>query len=158
MENKENKKIKERLYRDKPLMNISLNEFERPTNDYNTNLRRLCISLGLVSSGESRIAVVYILDILLKARKKRPNGIDSYEISKELYKKRTRIVYANILRDLRKLMAVGIVEKRDGLYRIKENMRLNEVISSFVKPYIIDRTLNRIEEYANAIENFQQTK
>ncbi len=152
MDNKENKKIKERLYRDRPLSGISLNEFEKPTNDYNTNIRRLCISLGLVRPGESRIAVVYILDILLKARKKRPSGIDSYEIVKELYKKKVRIVYANILRDLRKLISIGIVEKRNNLYRVRENMRLNEIIAEFVKPYIIDRTLGKIEEYAKAVE------
>ncbi|MCL4391394.1 MAG: hypothetical protein M1284_02485 [Candidatus Parvarchaeota archaeon] len=152
MENKENKKIRERLYKDRPLSGIALNEFERPTNDYSTNIRRLCISLGLISPGESRIAIVYILDILLKARRKRPDGLDSYEIIKELYKKKIRIVYANILRDLRKLISIGIVEKRNNSYRIKENMRLNEIISGFIKPYIIDRTLSKIEEYAKAVE------
>lgn len=152
MDNKENRKIREKLYRDKPLSGISLNEFEKPTNDYNTNIRRLCISLGLVRPGESRIAIVYILDILLKSRKKKPDGIDSYEIIKELYRKKVRIVYANILRDMRKLMAVGLVEKRNTMYRIRENMKLNEIISGFVKPYIIDRTIGKIEEYAKAVE------
>lgn len=152
MDGKENKKIRGRLYKDRPLSGISLNEFERPTNDYNVNIRRLCISLGLVSPGESRIAIVHILDILLKTRKKNPDGLDSYELIKELYKKKTKIVYANILRDLRKLMAVGIVEKRNGHYRIKENMRLDEIISSFIKPYLIDRTLSKIEEYARSVE------
>ncbi|MCL4376543.1 MAG: hypothetical protein M1322_01565 [Candidatus Parvarchaeota archaeon] len=152
MDNKENKKIRERLFKDRPLSGISLNEFERPTNDYNTNLRRFCISLGLISPGESRIAIVYLLDILLKARKKRPEGLDSYEIIKELYKRKVKIVYANILRDLRKLIAVGLVEKRNSFYRIKENMKLNEIISSFIKPYIIDRMLSKIEEYAKSID------
>ena len=152
MDNKENKKLKERLYKDRPLSGISLNEFERPTNDYNTNLRRFCISLGLISPGESRIAMVYILDVLLKCRKRNPEGLDSYEIIKNLYKKKVKIVYANILRDLRKLMAVGLVEKRNSLYRIKENMKLDEIISDFIKPYIIDRMLNKIEEYARSID------
>lgn len=152
MDNKENKKIRERLYRDKPLSGITLNEFERPTNDYNTNIRRLCISLGLVRPGESRIAIVYILDILLKARKKRPYGMDSYELIKELYKRKVKIVYANILRDLRKLMATGIVEKRNNQYMIRENMKLNDIMTNFIKPYIIDRTLNKIIEYAKAVE------
>jgi Fe2+ or Zn2+ uptake regulation protein len=152
MDSKGTKKITERLYKDRPLSGISLNEFERPTNDYNTNIRRLCISLGLVRPGESRIAIVYILDILLKARKKRPNGMDSYEIIKELYKKKVRIVYANILRDLRKLISVGIVERRNSFYRVRENMKLDEIMTSFVKPYIIDRTLSKIEEYAKAVE------
>jgi hypothetical protein len=152
MDNKENKKIKERLFKDRPLSGIALNEFERPTNDYNTNIRRFCISLGLVSPGESRIAIVYLLDILLKARKKRPEGLDSYEIIKELYKRKIKIVYANILRDLRKLIAVGLVEKRNSLYRIKENLKLDEIITSFIKPYIIDRMLGKIEEYAKSID------
>jgi hypothetical protein len=152
MDNKGNKKIKERLFKDRPLSGISLNEFERPTNDYNTNLRRFCISLGLISPGESRIAIVYLLDILLKARKKNPEGLESYELTKELYKRKVKIVYANILRDLRKLIAVGLVEKRNNLYRIKENLKLNEIISSFIKPYIIDRILSKIEEYAKSID------
>ena len=152
MDKKEGKKIREILYKDEPLSGISLNEFERPTNDYNTNIRRLCISLGLIRPGESRIAIVHILDMLLKARKKNPDGFDSYDIIKGLYKKKIKIVYANVLRDLRKLISVGIVEKRNNMYRIRENMKLNEIITSFIKPYIIDRTLSKIEEYAKAVE------
>jgi hypothetical protein len=151
MDNKENKKIRERLFRDRPLSGISLNEFERPTNDYNTNLRDFdfirAYKLWRKQNSDSILA-----DILLKARKKRPDGLDSYEIIKELYKRKVKIVYANILRDLRKLIAVGLVEKRNSFYRIKENMKLNEIISSFIKPYIIDRMLSKIEEYAKSID------
>lgn len=154
MDKKDGRKIKERLYIDRPLSGISLNEFEKPTNDYNVNMRRLCISLGLVRPGESRIAIVYILDILIKARKKKKEGLDSYEIVNELYKKKIKIVYANILRDIRKLINAGLVEKRNNLYRIRENMKLNEIVTSFIKPYIIDRTLKKIEEYADAVEKY----
>ncbi len=145
-------RIRKRLYKDKPLAGISLNEFEKPSSDYFTNLRRFCISIGVISPGESRVAIIHILEILLKSKKSRKDGVDSYEIIKELYKTDIKIVYANILRDLRKLIAVGIVERRENRYRIKENMKLKELLETFIKPYIIDRILKRIEEYADSID------
>ena len=148
----ENGDIRKRLYKDKPLAGISLNEFEKPGTDYMTNLRRFCISLGVISTGESRVGIVHILDLLLKTRKKNPDGLDSYAIIKELYQKDVKIVYANILRDLRKLIAVGVVERRENKYRIKENMKLHELLDAFIRPYIIERIISRVGEYANKID------
>lgn len=156
MAQEQEEKIKSRLLKDKPLAEIQLSEFEKPGQDYVTNLRRLCISLGLISPGESRIAIVRILDILLKAKKTNPNGLDSYTIVKELYQHDVKIVYANILRDLRKLVRTGLVERIDGGYRIKENGTLEDILKNFVKPYIIDRITNRISEYAHAIDLHQE--
>lgn len=151
-ESEERGKIRKRLYKDKPLAGISLNEFEKPGTDYMTNLRRFCISLGVISPGESRVAIVHILDLLLRTKKSNPDGLDSYTLTQELYKKDIKIVYANILRDVRKLISVGVVERRENRYRIKENLRLKELLDSFIKPYIIDRVLNRISEYAERID------
>jgi hypothetical protein len=148
-----NGKIRKRLYKDMPLAGINLNEFERPGGDYFTNLRRFCISIGVISPGESRVGIVHILDVLLKARKEHPQGLDSYSIVKELYKTDVKIVYANILRDVRKLIAVGLVEKRDTKYRIKENLNLSDILDSFIKPYIVDRILKRISEYAARLDD-----
>ncbi len=145
-------KIRKRLYKDTPLIGISLNEFEKPGSDYFTNLRRFCISIGVISPGESRVGIVHILDILLKARGEDKEGLDSYSIVKELYKIDVKIVYANILRDIRKLIAVGLVEKRDGRYRIKENMGLSEILDSFIKPYIVEKILKRISDYASKLD------
>ena len=51
-----------------------------------------------------------------------------------------------------KLITVGLVEKIDGKYRIRENMSISEILASFIKPYIIDKILNRLQEYAVAID------
>ncbi len=152
METGDEKTIQKRVYKDRPLTGISLNEFEKPGQDYATNLRRFCISIGVISPGESRIAVVKILDILLRAKNKEPDGLDSRQLIKDLHQANVKIVYANILRDLRKLIAIGLVEKRGNRYRIKENLPLKDLLSSFVKPYIIDRILNRVEDYADSID------
>lgn len=148
----DNGRIRKRLYKDMPLASISIGEFEKPGQDYFTNLRRFCISIGVISPGESRVGIVYILDVLLKERKAHPEGIDSYSIVKELYKTDVKIVYANILRDLRKLMSVGLVEKLDGKYRVKQNMTLSEILETFIKPYIVERILKRVLEYASKID------
>ncbi len=92
------------------------------------------------------------MDILLRARNRVPEGLDSYEVVKELYQTDIKIVYANVLRDLRKLMAIGLVERIDNRYRIKENLKLKELLGSFIKPYIIERILNRIGEYAEKLD------
>lgn len=151
-------KFKNKLFKDRPLYRVVLSEFEKPSADYFSNLRRFCISLGLVNPGESRIGIVYILDILLRSRKDKPGGLSSYEMIRKLYNNNVRIVYANILRDLRKLIAAGLVEKINGNYRIKENLDLLEILDKFVKPYIIDRILKKIEEYASAVERDMKRK
>ena len=148
----EKKKSNARLYKEKPLASISISEFEKPGNDYLVNLRRFCISFGLISPGESRIGIVHIMDLLLRQRQKKRDGLDSYEIMKALYSRNIRIVYANVLRDLRKLVGVGLVERKGNYYRIRENLPLKELISDFVQPYIINKILGRINEYAEAID------
>ena len=95
---------------------------------------------------------MHIVDILLRAKATDPNGLDSLQITKALYKIDVKIVYANILRDMRKLIAVGIIEKRGNLYRIKENLQLKELLETFIRPYIIDRILKRVLEYADVID------
>ena len=111
MEKDHNEDIKQRLYVDRPLSEIELKEFEKPGNNYMTNLRRFCISLGLISPGESRVAIVSILDILLKAKKEEQDGLDSYGIVNKLYENGIKLVYANVLRDLRKLISVGLATR-----------------------------------------------
>ncbi len=137
---------------EKPLFSIELNEFEKPTGNYEIDLKRLAISLGLMRPGDSREAIVSLLDILLKSRKEKPEGLTSVEITAKLYERQKTIVYANILRDLRKMIALGLVEKIDNKYRIKENMSLQEIFSKIIRPYIIDRVLSKINEYAEAVE------
>jgi hypothetical protein len=151
-EEKEKVKLRKKLYKDLPLAGISLNEFEKPSADYFTNLRRFCISIGVISPGESRVAIVYILDILLRAKATNPNGLDSLQITKALYNLDVKIVYANILRDVRKLIGIGIIERRGNLFRIKENLPLKELLETFIRPYIIDRIIKRVLEYADAID------
>ncbi len=78
--------------------------------------------------------------------------MDSYEIVNKLYESGTKLVYANVLRDLRKLMSVGLVEKRHNTYRIRQNMTLKEIIDQYSVPYIINRITDRIVEYAEKID------
>ena len=47
---------------------------------------------------------------------------------------------------------MGIVEKRGNRYRIRENMPLKDILDSFIRPYVIDRIINRISEYADVID------
>lgn len=138
---------------EKPLFSIELNEFEKPTGNYEIDLKRLAISLGLMRPGDSREAIVSILDILLKARKEKPEGLTSVEITARLYERNKTIVYANILRDLRKMIAVGLVEKINNKYRIRENMSLPELFNKVIKPFVIERVLTKISEYTEAVEN-----
>lgn len=137
---------------DKPLFSIELNEFEKPTGDYKVDLRRFAISLGLLRPGDKRTAIVEILDILLQERKNKPEGLNSVEITSKIYERGISIVYANILRDLRKLINLGIVENINKRYRIKENLSLQEILDKYVKPYVIDRIYSKIKEYATAAE------
>ena len=61
-----------KVFKDKPISEITLRRFERPFNEDKVSLiRKFCISLGLLQTGDSRDVIVDILKLFLESSKNR---------------------------------------------------------------------------------------
>ncbi len=135
------------VFKEKPLNNITLRRFEKPGENFEENLRKFCISIGLLQPGDSRDIIVDVLKELLKAkREKKLLSLDEIKIEK------AGSSAPNLRRHVRRLIDAGIVERINGKYRIKEFMNLGELMEEIVK-YQIEPTIKRIKEYAEKIDS-----
>jgi hypothetical protein len=141
-----------KVFKDKPILEITLRKFERPgLEDRNELIRKFCISIGLLQPGDSRDVIVDILKIFLDARKEK-RVVSSKEVEEKVRQTRTKGVAAsNIRRQLLRLEKVGIVEKYNGGYRLREFMSLSEILDE-IKRFVIEPTFERIKEYADRID------
>ncbi len=140
-----------KVFKDKPISEITLRKFERPIDENNEELiRKFCISLGLLQPGDSRDVIVDILKILINAKKER-HILTSKQIEEEIKKVRTGgVAPSNIRRQLLRLERANIIEKRNG-YRIREFLDLSEILED-IKKFVIEPTFDRIKEYAELID------
>ena len=142
-----------KVFKDKPMSEITLRRFERPTNDdLDSLVRKFCISLGLLQPGDSRDVIVDIFKLLLEG-KKQNKTLTSKEIEVGVKAVRDKgTAGSNIRRQLHRLEIIGIVEKFEGGYRLREFMNLGDVLDSHVLKFLIEPTLERIREYADQID------
>ena len=129
-----------------PLSEITLRKFEKPYGDEKELLRKFCISLGLLQLGDSRDSIVGILSTLLKA------GRHKKYLTSEQLAENISVSKPNLRRHLRRLGEIGIIEKRENRYRIREFLPLKEILISYTQPFLIKPTFDRIIEYADHID------
>ncbi len=141
-----------KVFKDVPISEIILRKFERPTNENKNELvRKLCISLGLLQPGDSRDVIVDIFSVLLEASKKKI-FLTSKEIESKTKELRSKgVASSNIRRQLLRIEKIGIVERIGTKYRIKEFMKLSELLDE-IKKFIVEPTFGRIKEYAFQID------
>jgi hypothetical protein len=148
-----------------PLQEITLRKYESPQgNDPYELTRMFCLSIGLLNPGDSRDIVTDVLYVLLFSD--RPMTAleikDRVETLREQKGKPLRgIALSNILRQIRRLRESMIVEKHLDSYRIAENEKLAALIDQKVFTYRVHSIVNRIKEYAEALDqkrNFHHTE
>lgn len=141
-----------KVFKDKPINEITLRKFERPLNENKEELiRKFCISLGLLQPGDSRDVIVDILNLLISAKKEK-KIFSSKEIEDEIKKKKSLgVAPSNIRRQVLRLEKAGLIDKKDGGYRIKEFSELPLVLED-IKQFLIEPAFERIKEYAEMIE------
>jgi len=139
--------------KDTPLVDITLRKFERPSNeDIDTLVRKFCISIGLLQPGDSRDIVVDILKLLLEAKRSK-KFYSSAEIESVLKQENAKgAAGSNVRRQLLRLEKIGLVEKTNDGYRLREFLELSTIINEHVKQFVIEPTLKRIIEYAEEID------
>lgn len=142
-----------KVIKDTPLVDLSLRKFELPS-DKNIDelLRKFCISLGLLQPGDSRDIIVDIFKLLLNAKKEQ-KFYSSAEIEALLKQTKTKgIASSNIRRQLLRLEKIGLAEKINNNYRIREFLGVHTILSDYIKQFIIEPTFKRIQDYAKEID------
>ena len=146
-----------RVFKDKPLTNLSLRRFEKPSGALADVSRRFCISIGLLQPGDSRDVVVDLFALFLRASK-----IKRYLTINEIYGyfsglNKRGVARSNIRRNMLRLKSIGFIEKTGNGYRVKEWLTLSELFNEYIQ-YKVNPTLSRIDEYAKLIDSREDEK
>lgn len=142
-----------KVYKENPIIEITLRKFEKPYEEGDALIRKFCISIGLLQPGDSRDTIVGILKLLLK-NKETKVFMDSKEIW-DIVKDGKEIAHSNVRRHLNRMEKLGLVERYPQGYRIKEWLSLTEIIKEFVEKFVINQTLDRIKEYTLKIDSLR---
>jgi len=137
--------------KDIPLQEIVLRRFELPYGMDDRELaRKFLLSLGLLQTGESRDIIVDLFLILLKSKKNTlPKDINFFV---NQLKDLPGASKPNLLRQLKRLRDIKLVEKVQQGYRITEFGRLDNIVSNYITPFIVNQTIERVREYAKEID------
>ena len=147
------------ISREIPLAEITLRRYEKPSKLSERELvRKLCLSIGLLQPGDSRDIIVYILHVLVKAKKNKKE-LSSEEIEKEVIEARKKqklalhgIASSNIRRQLKRLRDLFIVEKVKNNYRINEFDELVNIFNEKINKFYISSIVDRVKDYFEALK------
>ena len=147
---------------DLPLGEITLRKYEKPYQLEKRELvKKICLSLGLLQSGDSRDVVVDVLTILIDARKE-GKKLKSEEIKEKVEKLRKEnsleakgIAESNIRRQLKRLRDLMLVDKKENLYSLSEFSSLSELFEAKIENFLLPQIIERVKEYLAELEKSQ---
>ncbi len=141
-----------RALKDLPLQEITLRKYEEPSSLAGRELsKKFLLSVGLLNPGESRDIIVDIFDVLLAVRKNRQ--FLQIENFLEKLKDKPGASAPNVRRQLRRLKDLKLIEKLPEGYRITEFGELKPIISSYVTEFLVTPALERVRQYAEALDS-----
>ena len=137
--------------RDIPLQEITLRKYEQPYGLDDRELsRKFLLSIGLLQPGESRDIIVDIFELFVKARKlNKPLEVEF--IVNELEGKNGASA-PNVSRQIKRLRDMKLIEKIHAGYRITEFGKIDNIVSNFVIPFVINQRSERLSEYAKELD------
>tara|TARA_Y100000310_G_scaffold316356_1_gene367971 strand:+ start:338 stop:775 length:438 start_codon:yes stop_codon:yes gene_type:complete len=137
--------------KDVPLQEITLRKYENPYGlGQRECARKFLLSIGLLQLGESRDIIVDIFEMFLKARKVR-KSLDVEDFVEELHGK-IGASSPNISRQIKRLRDLKIVEKTHDGYRITEFSKIENMITNYIVPFVINQSAERLIEYAKELD------
>lgn len=147
------------MVKDIPINEIVLRKYERPYNLEKRDLvKKICLSLGLLQSGDSRDVIVDILQVLIEESKNK-NKIDSTTIKEKVEKLRKKnnleikgLAESNIRRQLKRLRDLMIVEKNNNLYNLSEFETMERIFEDKIEKFIVQPNMERIKEYLREVD------
>ena len=145
--------------KDNAINEITLRKYEKPySTDKRQLVKKICLSLGLLQPGDGRDIIVDILMVLIEEQKKK-NKLDSEEIRKKVEVVRKNhnlelkgLAESNIRRQLKRLRDLMIIEKNNNLYYLTEFESLHEIFNNKIQKFIIDPSIQRINDYLSELE------
>ena len=148
-----------RIAKDTPLAEITLRRYEKRGKLSERELvRKICLSLGLLQPGDSRDVVVDVLHVLLRAKRERqPLSTDDIEVQVIDSRKKHHlalhgIATSNILRQVRRLRELLLVEKVADTYRIAEFEELPRLFEEKIEHFYLKSIVERVKEYLGSVK------
>lgn len=146
------------ISRDFPISELTLRRYEKPSSENKReNVRKFCLSLGLLQPGDSRDVVVDILQVLVEARNKRIM-MNSEDIKKGTIENRKRaklalkgIASSNVRRQLKRLRDIHLAEKIKNDYRITEFEDIATLVDEKIEKFLLQNILKRVKEYSKLL-------
>jgi hypothetical protein len=137
--------------RDIPLQEITLRKYEQPYDSGDKEcIRKFLLSLGLLQPGESRDIIVDIFEIFLNSRKK--NTAVEVDFFVDELEGKPGASAPNIARQIKRLKDMKLVEKTHKGYRITEFGKLDNIVSNYIIPFVINQSAERLKEYAKELD------
>lgn len=145
--------------KDIPLTEITLRKYERPSNlEKRELIRKICLSLGLLQTADSRDIIVDVLLVLNEANKQKEK-LTSDEIRERVEESRKKysldmrgLAESNIRRQLKRLRDSMYVDKKENLYFFAEQSSLKETFERTIQRFIIPQTIERVKEYLDELD------
>jgi len=143
-----------KVFKDKPLSEITLRRFEKPENDDLKQLsRKFLISVGLLQAGDGRDIIGEIFhEFIASAKNKEYLPID---LIIDKFKDFDGGTPNNIRRHILRLKEMGLVERTDFGYRLKEFLSLKELFKKEIINGIIEPSIIRIIDYCEKIDHLK---
>lgn len=146
------------ISRDFPISELTLRRYEKPSStNKRENVRKFCLSLGLLQPGDSRDVIVDILQVLLDAKDKKLM-MNSEDIKKQTidYRKKGKlalkgIASSNVRRQLKRLRDIHIAEKVKNDYRITEFEDISSLVDEKIEKFLLQNILKRVKEYSKLL-------
>lgn len=143
-----------KVFKDKPLNEITLRRFEKPSNEDLKELsRKFLISIGLLQTGDGRDIISEIFfEFIISSKNQEYLPID---LIIEKFKHLNGGTPNNIRRHIKRLKNNNLIERTDYGYRIVEFMSIKELFKINVIKKIIEPGINRIIEYCEKIDSIK---
>jgi len=156
---KKTNKLKQKVSKETPLMELTLRRYERPDRlEPRDLIKKFCLSMGLLQPGDSRDIIVDILYVLLKAKTDK-KILTSEQIKDDVIKLRDQydlpqcgVASSNIRRQVKRLRDILLVEKIRNNYRINEFSNLNDTYHDKFHQYLLPSVTARIRDYFKEID------
>ncbi len=108
------------------------------------------LSIGLLQPGDSRDIIVDVLNEILKYSKQK-QYITFDQLSQNL-KDKPGASAPNLRRQIRRLKELRLIEEMPEGFRTKEFLPLSKIFDDEVKRFILQPTLERINEYLKRLD------
>lgn len=140
-----------KVFKDKPLSEITLRRFEKPSDENLKELsRKFLISTGLLQTGDGRDIISEIFyDFIASSKNKEYLPID---LIIKKFKDFDGGTPNNIRRHILRLKEYGLIERTDYGYRMPDFMDLKELFKKEIIKEFIEPSINRIIEYCEKID------